>query len=49
LMLHDLQELGSLTTIWYYFSDTWDNKIVDISLCVLIVVSGSYNESTDST
>ena len=24
-MLHDLQGLGSLTTIWRHLSDTWDN------------------------
>jgi hypothetical protein len=24
LVLHDLQGLGSLTTIWVHFSDTWD-------------------------
>jgi hypothetical protein len=24
-MLHDLQGLGSLTTIWGHLSDTWDN------------------------
>jgi hypothetical protein len=25
-VLHDLQGLGSLTTIWYTFSDTWDRE-----------------------
>jgi hypothetical protein len=25
LVLHDLQGLGSLTTIWRSFSGTWDN------------------------
>jgi len=28
-MLHDLQDLqalGSLTEIWYYFSDAWDKE-----------------------
>jgi len=25
-MLYDLQELGSLTTIWYPLSDTWDRQ-----------------------
>jgi len=25
-VLHDLQGLGSLTTIWFPFSDTWDTR-----------------------
>ena len=33
LVLHDLQDrqaLGSLTTIWSEFSDTWDNRLIEI-------------------
>jgi hypothetical protein len=26
LVLHDLQGLGSLTTIWGHLSDTWDTR-----------------------
>jgi hypothetical protein len=30
LVLHDLQGLGSLTTIWGHLSDTWDRSLLNL-------------------
>jgi hypothetical protein len=34
--LQDLQVLGSLTTIWLHFSDTWDKEVILIKLILFI-------------
>ena len=39
-MLHDLQGLGSLTTIWRHFSDTWDMYEEDAGGVTLAYMKG---------
>jgi hypothetical protein len=36
-VLHDLQGLGSLTTIWLHLSDAWDNAL-DVTVDEMIII-----------